>query len=58
MVQTWKSEDAEDHVCRNCGARYKVRVTRLPARERDSVHCVGVVTSSSNGPVQNHTHSH
>jgi hypothetical protein len=36
MVQTWKSEDAEDHVCRNCGARYKVRVAHLPARERDS----------------------
>ena len=39
MVQTWKSEDAEDHVCRNCGARYEVRVTRLPARERDSGQC-------------------
>ena len=39
MVQTWNSEEAGEQTCQKCGARYKVRVTRLPARERDSAVC-------------------
>lgn len=41
MVQTWRTADAGEFVCPHdgCGARYKVRVFRLPAKDRDSASC-------------------
>jgi ribosomal protein L37AE/L43A len=39
MVQTWKSGDAGEFECPNCGSMYRRTVRRLPARDEDQAEC-------------------
>jgi len=39
MVKTWSSENAGETPCPKCGTRYRVTVTRLPARDHDHFDC-------------------
>lgn len=40
MVQTWRTEEAKNEKCSNCGTEYRVTVSRLPARESESFNCL------------------
>ena len=39
MVQTWKSGDAGEFECPNCGSLYRRTVRTLPARDEDFAEC-------------------
>ncbi|CAN5370472.1 hypothetical protein BH09PSE1_BH09PSE1_17630 [soil metagenome] len=41
MVQTWGTADRADFTCPHdgCGARYSVKVHRIPLKDRDSATC-------------------
>jgi len=40
MAQTWSSENTGIEICKNCGAKYKVTITRYPCKDSDSFDCV------------------
>ncbi len=35
----WGSSDGGIEICPKCGAKYRVTLTRLPCRDKDSFHC-------------------
>ena len=39
MVETWKSGDAGEFECPNCGSLYRRTVRTLPARDEDFAEC-------------------
>ena len=39
MVSTWKQEDAEDFICKNCASVYTVTIKRFPLRDNDRANC-------------------
>ncbi len=39
MPKTWSSEDAGTETCKTCGAVYRVRLQRVPARDKDYFDC-------------------
>ena len=39
MVQTWKSGDAGEFECSNCGSMYQRTVRKLPTSDEDQAEC-------------------